>query len=327
MPALTRNIAPIASQLAAMLVLLLPAIWNRFPLLEYDTGGYLARWFEGTLVPSRSTTYGLFLAPGSPFDFWPVVILQAAAAVWIVGVMLKIYRLDFRPAGLLAIVSLLSATTALPFLASELLTDIFAGLALLALHALVWHGERIEPRRCAALVVFIAFAASTHSATFAVLLVLGVAALLCWLFKRPLLPGAAVVLGGVLLMIATGRHVALFGAILAAAGGAWFTLGTMLSPLWNNQVTLGGSPASSTVFMRIMEQLGFFSALGVVIVFIAGAAFGRILSVASGIQAVETVPPTPPAETVPIEKVPARTGPTITLPFRRARSEDTQTIG
>ena len=76
------------------------------------------------------------------------------------------------------------------------------------------------------------------------------------------LPGAAVFLGGVLLMIATGRHVALFGAILAAAAGAWFTLGTMLSPLWNNHVTLGGSPAGSTVFMRIMEQLGFFSALG-----------------------------------------------------------------
>ena len=161
------------------------------------------------------------------------------------------------------------------------------------------------------------------------------------------LPGAAVFLGGVLLMIATGRHVALFGAILAAAAGAWFTLGTILSPLWNHHVTLGGSPASSTVSMRIMEQLGFFSALGVVIVFIAAAAFGRILSVASGIRTIETVPPTPPAETVPIEKVPAekvpaekvpaekvpaekvpaRTGPAITLPFRRARSEDTQTIG
>ena len=77
-------------------------------------------------------------------------------------------------------------------------------------------------------------------------------------------------------MIATGRHVALFGALLAAAAGAWFTLGTTLSPLWNNHVTLGGSPASTTVFMRIMEQIGFFSALGVVIVFIAAAAFGRI---------------------------------------------------
>ena len=138
-----------------------------------------------------------------------------------------------------------------------------------------------------------------------------------------ILPGAAVFLGGILLIIATGRHIALFGAMLAAAAGAWFTLGTTLSPLWNNHVTLGGSPASTTVFMRIMEQLGFFSALGVVIVFIAAAAFGRIMSVASGIR--ETVPPT---ETVPVaETVPAKTGPTLTLPFRRARTEDKQTIG
>jgi hypothetical protein len=141
------------------------------------------------------------------------------------------------------------------------------------------------------------------------------------------LPGAAVFLGGVLLIIATGRHIALFGAILAAAAGAWFTLGTILSPLWNNHVTLGGSPVSSTQFMRIMEQLGFFSALGLVIVFIAAAAFGRILSVDSGIRAIETAPAAettvPAAETtVPAaERVPARTGPTMTLPFRRARTE------
>jgi hypothetical protein len=32
-------------------------------------------------------------------------------------------------------------------------------------------------------------------------------------------PGAAVFLGGFLLMVATGRHVALFGALLAAALG------------------------------------------------------------------------------------------------------------
>jgi hypothetical protein len=147
-----------------------------------------------------------------------------------------------------------------------------------------------------------------------------------------ILPGAAVFLGGILLMIATGRHVALFGAILAAAAGAWFTLGTILSPLWNNHVTLGGSPASSTQFMRIMEQLGFFSALGLVIMFVAAAAFGRIMSVASGIRVVETAPA---AETIPAEeRVPARTGPTLTLPFRRARTEtvetrddETQTVG
>jgi hypothetical protein len=72
--------------------------------------------------------------------------------------------------------------------------------------------------------------------------------------------------------------------------------------------------------MRIMEQLGFYSALGLVIVFIAAAAFGRILSVDSGIRPIETAPPA--ETTVPAaDRVPARTGPTMTLPFRRARTE------
>ena len=131
-----------------------------------------------------------------------------------------------------------------------------------------------------------------------------------------ILPGAAVFLGGLLLMIATGRHVALFGALLAAVAGAWFTLGPVLSPLWNNHVPMGGSPAGSTVYMRTMEQLGFFTALGVVIVFIAAAALGRVASVTSGIRAVE--PETVPAETAPISTVPAETAPTSTAPASTA---------
>ena len=129
-----------------------------------------------------------------------------------------------------------------------------------------------------------------------------------------LLPGAAVFLGGLLLMIARGRPTALFGAILAAAAGAWFALGTLLSPLWNNNVTLGGAPAASTVFKRIMEQLGFFSALGVVIVFVAAAAFGRIMSVPAGIRVVEPVTEDVPAETVP---VPVSERPASDLPYRK----------
>lgn len=128
------------------------------------------------------------------------------------------------------------------------------------------------------------------------------------------LPGAAVFLGGVLLMAARGRHTAMFGALLAAAAGAWFVLGQSLSPLWNHHVAMGGSPASSTVYMRIMEQLGFFTALGVVIVFVAGAALGRVASVASGIRPVEEIP----EETVPVERVPsARTTPADTVPVER----------
>ncbi len=119
------------------------------------------------------------------------------------------------------------------------------------------------------------------------------------------LPGAAVFLGGLLLIIATGRHVALFGALLAAAAGAWFVLGVTLSPLWNNNVPMGGVPAGSRVFIRVMEQIGFFSALGVLIVFIAGAALGRILSVPSGIRPVQEVAP---ATTEPVPRCPLSHG-------------------
>jgi hypothetical protein len=145
-----------------------------------------------------------------------------------------------------------------------------------------------------------------------------------------ILPGAAVFLGGVLLIIAASRYLALFGAMLAAAAGAWFVLGTTLSPLWNNHVPLGGSPAGATVYMRIMEQLGFFSALGVVIVFIAAMAIGRIASVPSGIRAVGPVrepvrepvtepvsEPTVPAETIPVRRV---------SEVSQVQDEDTQTV-
>ena len=59
----------------------------------------------------------------------------------------------------------------------------------------------------------------------------------------------------------------------------------------------------AAVFMRIMEQLGFFYALGVVIVLIAGVAIGRILSVPSGIRTAEPVDrDRPPSKRVPLRR-------------------------
>jgi hypothetical protein len=195
--------------LMATLSLLLPALWNRFPLLEYDTGGYLARWFEGTLVESRSTVYGLFLASGWPLDFWPVVVIQSAAAVWILCLVVRTHRLDGRPLGFLLILALLTAATALPWIASVLLTDIFSGLGVLALHLLVVRADQLERWERPALIAFIAFAGATHSATLAVLLALSIAALVASLIDRTLVTraavaqaAAAIVLGAAMLLAA-----------------------------------------------------------------------------------------------------------------------------
>ncbi len=60
-------------------LLIAPALWNGFPLLQWDTGGYLARWYEGYLVPSRAVVYGLMLNAGAPLAFWPVVVVAVRA--------------------------------------------------------------------------------------------------------------------------------------------------------------------------------------------------------------------------------------------------------
>jgi hypothetical protein len=152
-------------------LLLAPAIWNGFPLLEYDTGGYLARWFEGTLATSRSAAYGLLLNAAVHFDFWPALVLQAAAAIWILALVMRELGLGKRPFLLMFVVILLCFLTTLPWLTSVLLTDIFAGLAVLALHILVF-GRTVGPRERVALSAFVGFAAATHNATLAVLAIL-----------------------------------------------------------------------------------------------------------------------------------------------------------
>jgi hypothetical protein len=93
------------------------------------------------------------------------------------------------------------------------------------------------------------------------------------------LPGAAAFLGGALLIYAKSRHLALFGALLGMLSGAWFVLGNVFAPLWSSNSSPAGVPASATTFMQIMEQIGFFTGLGIVLVLLSAAVAGRITAV------------------------------------------------
>ncbi len=150
-------------------MLIAPALWNGYPLLQYDTGGYLARWYEGYLVPSRSTAYGIYLHLGEASHFWLILGVQALSVMWIVQATLRVFGI-VRPIQIAAIVLGLSATTALPVLTSLLLTDIFSGLSVLTLFLLVVHGDHFSKLENLFLFLFTSFAASTHSATLGVLL-------------------------------------------------------------------------------------------------------------------------------------------------------------
>ena len=123
-----------------------------------------------------------------------------------------------------------------------------------------------------------------------------------------ILPGAGALLGGLLMMWAQSRHIALFGSLLAILSGAWFALGNVFAPLWTVASPAGG-PASMGTVMRALEQVGFFTGLGIVIVLVAAVVAGRVTAV-PGLAGVETRP-------------------TIPAPFGRdpADENETETIG
>jgi hypothetical protein len=217
--------------IAVPLLLIAPALWNGYPLLQYDTGGYLARWYEGYLVPSRSTAYGIYLHFGEASHFWLNLAAQALAVMWIVQATLRVFGI-VRPLQIAAIVFGLCATTALPVLTSLLLTDIFAGLSVLTLFLLVVHGNRFSKWENLFLFLFTSFAASTHSATLGVLFGLCCAG---WIV-RPWLParlavrgltrGSLTIASGAMLLLAA--NFALSGELAWTPGGSGVAFGRML---------------------------------------------------------------------------------------------------
>lgn len=93
-------------------------------------------------------------------------------------------------------------------------------------------------------------------------------------FWLEVLPGAATVLGGLLLVVSVHRIWGSVGGWLAALAGAWFVVGLTLAPLLH--IGSVGQPLSHTNRGRAAAQLGYFDGLGVVIVFLAAFALGRL---------------------------------------------------
>jgi len=221
--------------LAVMLslaLLLAPALWNGFALLQYDTGGYLAPWYDGRLHISRSVPYGLLLVAGQWPDFWPVLVVQSVLTIWILALILRAHGLGNRPVLLLAVAAVLSFITTLPWLTAILLTDIFAGLGVLALYLLLLRDDTLNNVERCGLLALVAVSAATHSATLIVLLGLLIVAAIVRLADAARIPNtrlaraiAGMLLAG-LMVIAANWLVA--GRLGWTPGGVALSFGRML---------------------------------------------------------------------------------------------------
>lgn len=214
------------------LLLVAPALWNGFPLLEYDTGGFLARWYEGTLLINRPLIYGLFLMINVPLAFWPVLVIQSWLTIWIVALVLRTHGYPGRPMLLLGLITALSVLTTLPWITAILLTDIYSGLAVLAFYILLTRAELLSRGERIGLIALIACAVASHSATLAVMMMLSAASLVLTLFDRQRLPRLrvaqgvlAIVLGAVIVL---GTNFILVKRLAWTPGGFSMYFGRML---------------------------------------------------------------------------------------------------
>jgi hypothetical protein len=138
------------------------------------------------------------------------------------------------------------------------------------------------------------------------------------------LPGAATVLGGLIVLVSANRPLAHFGAWLAALAGAWFALGSIIAPTWIGMNMTIGTPVGGSA-ARAFEQIGFFAGLGVAIVLVAAMALGRFSVI--GVRDARLAKAAAPAEPAPAAEAEPATvatdAPTGTGAWRRPATSAT----
>jgi hypothetical protein len=126
-----------------------------------------------------------------------------------------------------------------------------------------------------------------------------------------ILPGAAAVIGGLMLLASTTRRSASFGSLLALAGGLWFVAGLSMSMLWN-----GGDPATGAALgdtgTRVLEWIGFFYGTGALITMLASYELGFLAALPVTGEAVVPAPVTAPKRSASAASEPAVSQPATT---------------
>jgi hypothetical protein len=162
-------------------LLLLVAIYNGFPTVFSDTGGYLLTGeFFTPFPPYRAPGYSLFTRFASlRISAWFIVIAQAAIVIYVLREMCVYLLDDDRDATdfcLLAVTCVLTVFTSIPWLASLLMPDVFAGVLFLSCFLLAFSTALGWMRRLVLAAIF-AISVSVHLSLFPIS-VLFVAALL-----------------------------------------------------------------------------------------------------------------------------------------------------
>jgi hypothetical protein len=137
------------------------AIYNRYPLVWPDTGGYLAP----VNITFRSIFYSLFVYPARiTGSLWTVVFVQSLLVGYLLRLTLReVFAITSR-AGFLIVIVLLCLLTSLPWYTGFLMPDIFTPILVLGLFLLAFCAKRLSRWELFYVIVLTLFASTAHFA-------------------------------------------------------------------------------------------------------------------------------------------------------------------
>jgi hypothetical protein len=182
-------IPPLLIRAVSVCVLLWVAVFNGYPIVFSDSGSYLLTGdMLVALWPFRSPGYSIFTRFASlGISGWFVVGVQAILVVYVLDQTCAYLLGDerrFRGICMLASVCILAVLTSLPWLVSQLMPDVFAGIVFLSSFLLAFNDQlRLKSRLSLAAILMISSAA--HASLLPIAAVFVSALIVVRLVRRP----------------------------------------------------------------------------------------------------------------------------------------------
>ena len=231
-----KSLAWLLCLMSSLGAFLAPALWNRFPVVFFDTGGYVDCVLEMTLRPGRSFFYGMFLWAAS-FDWWFIwgpVLAQSFLALWLIHLMLRCHDLSSGPGTTSIFCVGLGLSTSISWYTSQLMPDILVPLVVVVLWLLSFRWERLSWKERGGLAVLALLGLLSHMSCMA--LAIGLSGIVViskffgrrqgWAFTICGWPSIAVVATSLIIMPMV--HLALTGRAIYTPGGPEFLFGKLV---------------------------------------------------------------------------------------------------
>lgn len=223
--AVGRASAHVVAILAVAAMMSAPALWNGYPFLYHDTEDYVTTSFTWDPPLWRIGTYALVVAVARPFGtLWAVVAVQSVFAAWMLHETVCAFLPRHRLKALLLLAILLAASSAMPWMASQIMPDAFTAFVPLGAATLAF-GTGLGRWRRAGVALGVAVAVVVHLSHVAVAVGLLAVVLamrmmsrrIDWVPRPALGLVASAVIAGILAIPAV--HYAMTGSAFLSRGG------------------------------------------------------------------------------------------------------------